>query len=141
MTAWPRKIDPAFQKLTKSFEQKITSLKEKAAVSTANINTRQRNDWGRDLERFSAMRVAQEPPPAADVNTIIQPYHHIPFPENNAFCGQTDELAYLRASLDHSDSIIKHRSLSIWGTGRVGKSQVAIAYTYERKRAGVSTII
>jgi hypothetical protein len=67
--------------------------------------------------------------------------HFIPFPENPDFFPRDDVLPLLRARLDHDSKDNYQRSMLLWGIGGVGKTQLALAYAYERKHQGLKTIL
>lgn len=67
--------------------------------------------------------------------------HFIPFPENPHFFPRDDVLPLLRARLDHDSGDNHQRSMLLWGIGGVGKTQLALAYAYERKHQGLKTIL
>lgn len=67
--------------------------------------------------------------------------HFIPFPENPHFFPRDDVLPLLRARLDHDHRDNHQRSMLLWGIGGVGKTQLALAYAYERKHQGLKTIL
>ncbi|CZT10684.1 uncharacterized protein RCO7_11635 [Rhynchosporium graminicola] len=50
-------------------------------------------------------------------------------------------MATLRSILDHDINDVRHRSLVAWGTGGIGKSQIALAYAYEKQAAGKTAVI
>jgi len=78
----------------------------------------------------------------SDIDSIrILDHHYIPFPENSKFFPRDDVLACLRSNLNHDSKDMHHRSMLLWGIGGIGKTQLALAYSYERKRHGLHHIL
>jgi hypothetical protein len=71
----------------------------------------------------------------------IRECHHIGFPENTRFFFRDDLLAAMRSHLTHDPQSRRPRSLTLWGIGGVGKTQLALAYAYERKSQGLKIIL
>ena len=64
------------------------------------------------------------------------PCHFIPLPDNPRFTARENELSFIHESLDHKPTSLQHRECALWGTGGIGKTQLALAYAYERKEDG-----
>ena len=61
--------------------------------------------------------------------------------ENPKFFVREKPLAAIRHTLSQPQEKSQHRILSLWGAGGTGKTQLALAYAYERKRDGVPIIL
>jgi len=55
-------------------------------------------------------------------------YYQLPFGRNHAFFGRGKVLTELQEALKPSSSDNSIRSVALWGTGGIGKSQVALEY-------------
>ncbi|KAK0710743.1 hypothetical protein B0H67DRAFT_646174 [Lasiosphaeris hirsuta] len=77
----------------------------------------------------------------SSVDTAPRLYHKIFFPKNDQFVGKSDVLKTMHSSLDHSGHDKHHRAAVLWGTGGIGKTQIATAYAHDRKEAGVPLIL
>ena len=75
-----------------------------------------------------------------DDSREFKPRNNIPMPRNDSFFGRKVMLSQVRLALDHDPPNIRLRSLALWGTGGIGKTQIALAYARERKEKGVKAI-
>lgn len=62
------------------------------------------------------------------------------FPENPQFLDRPDVMSRIRGVLNHEVPCQRRRVMALHGTGGIGKTQIALAYAYERKHAGVDAI-
>ncbi|KAE8443926.1 hypothetical protein EG329_001236 [Mollisiaceae sp. DMI_Dod_QoI] len=89
----------------------------------------------RQLEQLSMQRREDK-----NDSTEFKPCNNIPMPRNDSFFGRQVILSQVRLALDHDSSNLRLRSLALWGTGGIGKTQIALAYARERKEKGVKAI-
>ncbi|KAM0456591.1 hypothetical protein ACHAO4_003621 [Trichoderma viride] len=68
-----------------------------------------------------------------------QGYYYVPFRHNQNFFGREELLLEIEQKLESRDDAL--RSLSIWGTGGVGKTQIALEFAYRQHRKGVKYIL
>ncbi len=64
----------------------------------------------------------------------------IPHQRNHGFYGINKELEEITKSFEGQSSS-KIRTVALWGTGGIGKSQVALEYAYERREGGTTVIL
>lgn len=72
----------------------------------------------------------------------IPTYQRIGFMENKGFFARDSILKSMRVELTHDPQDQRHRSMLLWGTMGVGKTQLALAYAHERKaEEGLAVIL
>lgn len=110
----------------------LNQMKDLAEVRQDPVRRALQN-WQRPLEE--GLQVPNEA-------TAEQPKRHfIPFQENKDFFPRDDVLPLMRACLDHDPAEKHQRSMLLWGIGGIGKTQLALAYAYERMDQGLKTIL
>ena len=65
----------------------------------------------------------------------------LPFQRNHAFFGRSDLLLEVRRNLSPSPTEPSIRSLALWGTGGIGKSQIALEYAHQEMQIGTQVIL
>lgn len=71
---------------------------------------------------------------------LIRPCSTLPYQRNPGFFGRKRILLQISEGLESQDGSMV-RSLALWGTGGIGKSQVALEYAQQRWVAGISVIL
>ncbi|KAI9671547.1 MAG: hypothetical protein M1817_003599 [Caeruleum heppii] len=73
-------------------------------------------------------------------DTHARPCNTLPYQRNPGFYGRLDLLQEIRHRLELQEAS-QVRSLALWGTGGIGKSQVALEYAQQQWQAGTSVIL
>ena len=64
----------------------------------------------------------------------------LPYPQNKDFFGRQKELDYVTKTLSYG-SLQQSRRIALWGTGGIGKSQVALEYAYQQARGLIPSAV
>ncbi|KAI1357265.1 P-loop containing nucleoside triphosphate hydrolase protein [Xylaria arbuscula] len=67
------------------------------------------------------------------IQTERRKCHHMPTPKISNFFGRENQITNLHTALYHNDKDIRHRAACIWGTGGIGKTQLALEYAERQK--------
>ncbi|KAJ5952626.1 Tetratricopeptide-like helical [Penicillium vulpinum] len=117
-----------FQKVwssfSKEFPQVIVKIRDYSKVvdQTANMISLSRET--QSVDTISAMSVLKDFPP----KKMNIPCYMIPYGLNNSFFGRQMETDMLNSMLDPDESNKRLKVASIYGTGGVGKTQLALHY-------------
>lgn len=65
----------------------------------------------------------------------------IPYQQNHGFYGRADELSKIAQAFPAQSPSPVIRTVAIWGTRGVGKSQIALEYAYRRWNTGTSVVL
>lgn len=66
-----------------------------------------------------------------DQSLCVESRNTVDLSPNPKFHGRDDELALLRKELNQIKNDPQFRSMALWGTGGIGKTQLALAYAHE----------
>jgi hypothetical protein len=69
------------------------------------------------------------------------PYYQLPFARNPAFFGRTSLLGEVHRVLETSSAGRSLRSVALWGTGGIGKSQIALEYANTQIQANCQLVL
>ena len=70
------------------------------------------------------------------------PFDNLPFSSNPSFSGRETLLKELSEHLQpFSTSTNANRSLALWGTGGIGKTQIALEFAHQQLRAGMVKVV
>lgn len=101
------------------------------ARKIVSIDSRQ-TDIIRELSKFTMVDKPRE---------VELPCRSLPFDRNPAFFGRKETLLTIRQALKHDTNKCSIRSVALWGTAGIGKSQVALEYANMQMEAGCQVII
>lgn len=79
--------------------------------------------------------------PNTDANTPFLQIHNIPHERNSHFMARDTELQTIASSFTQDPSRNMIRSFALWGTGGVGKTQVALEYAYKELESGTQVVL
>lgn len=131
-TSWTN-VDRHFSKNLQEFTHRIEHLRHLVeAYNVTEIRLKQ-NEVIESLGRHSLQVSGQE--------EAHLPYYQLPFGRNHAFFGRTKVLEELRDVLQPSSAGNSIRSAALWGTGGLGKSQVALEYANLQVQAQCRLVI
>ncbi|KAI1108245.1 P-loop containing nucleoside triphosphate hydrolase protein [Nemania sp. NC0429] len=65
----------------------------------------------------------------------------IPYQRNHGFFGREDQLREMDEAFQDKSSSPKIQTVAIWGTGGIGKSQLALEYAHRRWNSGTSVVL
>ncbi|KAJ8132507.1 hypothetical protein O1611_g1115 [Lasiodiplodia mahajangana] len=125
-----------------------SSIKEKYATMSSNLTNRMRymkerveaeNIAGSNSNqtRLGSISTVKQWQPVDEIAKL--PCHILPFPRNLGFFGREEILSKIERNLKPATSTIV--SLGIWGTGGIGKSQIALEYANRCLETGLPVII
>ncbi len=72
---------------------------------------------------------------------IALPCHFLPFGHNPNFYGRTGILESIQAVLAFRDDDLRIRSVALWGTGGIGKSQIALEFASRQETTNLPIIL
>jgi hypothetical protein len=90
--------------------------------ATLASRRQERHDHSQIISRISS--------PLVQLNRAVHPVHNVPFRRNPKFFGQEEALTKLHQQLDTATYDSEPTSSVLHGMGGVGKTQVALEYTY-----------
>lgn len=125
--------------LTKTFERIKRNIDRIKETATAIIHRNQ--VLSQESLRVTDALLQKSALDNDKASDAIRECHHIGFPENTQFFPRDDIIDAMRSELTHEPHSQRSRSMILWGIGGVGKTQLALAYAYERKRQGLKTIL
>jgi ATP-dependent Clp protease ATP-binding subunit ClpA len=79
--------------------------------------------------------------PAQTNNDRMVACHNIPYPKNEHLFGRQDELVSIRKHLDVDRTSPRFQSFALYGSGGIGKTQLALAYAHEQVQKQVQAVI
>lgn len=114
-------------------------MKEKANA-IAQMQGISRSDLLKELDRLGLIH-----PTAARDSAVsegdLEPCSNIPFARNSSFFGRRKELEHIANYLGSGPATGKFRSFALYGTGGIGKTQIALAYAYQQKDMGMEVVL
>ena len=114
-------VDRQFSKTLQEFTHRIEHLRQLVeAYNLTQIRLKQ-DELLESLGRHSLE-------PNSPQEAAYLPYYQLPFVRNHAFFGRTKVLNELQDVLKPSNAGNSIRSVAVWGSGGIGKSQVALEY-------------
>lgn len=126
---WTR-LDEVFKSTIESLEERLDILHRLvAAQSIPKLLYRTQPELLQQMEDLSLK--SQEAPAAVRCSTIAHQ-------RNNGFFGRSVELEDVAAAFDQQSKI---RSVVLWGSGGIGKSQIAIEFAHRRWETGTSVVL
>ena len=132
-TAW-KGIDAKFQKTIRELDSKIEHLRKLAKAQSLVELNRTQAGLAQQLAELTArddMALQKEQLPC-----IL-----LPFPRNKSFFGRTEVLAKMQQCLALSDNTPSIRSVALWGTGGIGKTQIALEFAVQQVQKGLQVVI
>jgi hypothetical protein len=117
LASWDN-VDKQFSKTLQDFTYRVDHLRQLVEAHHLTEMSLKQNEVLESLSRYSIQQKE-----AAHL-----PYFQLPFGRNNAFYGRTRVLNELSDVLKPSDAGQSIRSVALWGTGGIGKSQCALEY-------------
>jgi len=137
---WPNvmkkyeELSVKIRKRSDQFQEKRTALAS-AQISQTPI------DLISQLSVLGGQAAAGTNLPAPVIDEGIFPCNNIPYPRNEHFFGRKDELASVRQHLDFDPVDPRFRSFALYGSGGIGKTQLALAYAHEQVQKRVQAVI
>ncbi len=123
-------VQEQFAKVSSNLARRMKHLKER--VEAENIKSN-KNQAGLVQALGSKLNLSGKD----DAETL--PCHLIPFPRNPGFYGREKILEVIHGALQTGAQRVN--SVAIWGTGGIGKSQIALEYANWQLQADVPVII
>lgn len=74
-------------------------------------------------------------------NTVSLPCQTLPFPRNPTFYGRTDILEQISDALATQPDSSEVRSVALWGTVGIGKTQIALEYAFQQISTGYQIVL
>ena len=127
-------LSDKIRKQSDHFQEQRTAL-ESAQIQQPPI------DLISQLSILGGQTVAGVNLPAPVIDDGLFPCNNIPYPRNEHFFGRKDELASIRQHLDFDPASPRFRSFALYGSGGIGKTQLALAYAHEQVQARVQAVI
>ena len=139
--AWP-KFNHQFDITCQQVKKRISQIKEKAKAYNLRESRRMQQNQTTsqafyELDRFFINEMSEK---KTSHKTLISNVNNFS-PDNPHFYGREDVLNEIRDLLDHDLQIPELRSMTIWGTGGIKKTQVAIAYAKKKQKKDVKILL
>ncbi|KAJ5803463.1 uncharacterized protein N7503_005913 [Penicillium pulvis] len=74
-------------------------------------------------------------------NTVSLPCQTLPFSRNPSFYGRTEILKQITDALATESGSAEVRSVALWGTGGIGKTQIALEYAFQQVSTGCQIVL
>ncbi|KAJ5729079.1 Tetratricopeptide-like helical [Penicillium malachiteum] len=128
MRFWPS-VKQDFERSSRRIRQSCYRVKDKAsAIRAEQLPARILQAMDLYDEETSSTHVS-----AKEGNPSDYPCYDIPFARNGSFRGRQAELDLVISHLTPDTSGHNVKSFALWGTGGVGKTQIALEFAYKRK--------
>lgn len=118
LASW-NNVEKQFSKTLQDLTSRVEHLRQMVEAHHLTELSLKQNEVLESLSRYG-LNTPQE---AAHL-----PYFQLPFGRNPAFFGRTALLNDIQVVLKSSEAAGRIRSVALWGTGGIGKSQVALEY-------------
>lgn len=129
-----KSIETRFDDFIVAIGERLNHLKELAASEQLTPAQRQHID----IEERQARLHLSNPQAARRIAQL--PRHILPI-KNIKFSGRKDVLERMDLMLTHAQEGSEINSVALWGTGGIGKSQVALEFAHRRIRQGCPLVI
>lgn len=136
---WPV-VDKKFLKTVEELSQRLEYLKQVAeARNLTQLQRRMSSVSGStgDMSELSLLDIGS----SQSTRAAHLPYRQLPFVRNPDFYGRSAILQSIDDLLQNTDSEKSVRSVALWGTGGIGKSQLALEYANKQMQDGCPLII
>lgn len=131
-------VHAQFSATLQRIQRYATRLKESAQAATSRILYEQQAKMVQELgNRLEESNLACN---AATEEDVTLPCDNIPFAKYPHFCGRQEILKDLHHELDNLPGQRQMKSWALWGMGGIGKTQIALAYAYERLEQGLQAL-
>lgn len=127
-------IDKQFSKTLQSFTHRIEHLRQLVEAHQLTEMSLKQNEVLETLGQHALQTNALQ-------EAVRLPYYQLPFGRNPTFFGRTSVLNELQDVLKSSDVGHSIRSVALWGTGGIGKSQVALEYANLQIQANCQLVL
>ncbi|EHK49529.1 hypothetical protein TRIATDRAFT_189576 [Trichoderma atroviride IMI 206040] len=130
-----------YKSISNSLSQTVHFIKESSEAKIIQEEKKREEIFG----RLTHLPIEAESDESSIAKLSIQEsdtpqgYYYVPFRHNQNFFGREELLLEIEQKLESRDDAL--RSLSIWGTGGVGKTQIALEFAYRQHRKGVKYIL
>lgn len=124
-----------FSTILKDIADKAYFLQKMAEAQNLKQLTQTQAELARKLEGLTMVQTTMERPQAT------LPCHFLPFGHNPNFYGRTTILQDIQDALTVRDDDSRIRSVALWGTGGIGKSQIALEFASRQDSAEVPIIL
>jgi hypothetical protein len=124
-----------FSTILKDVADKAYFLKKMAEAQNLKQLTQTQAELARKLEGLTMVQTAIERPQAT------LPCHFLPCGHNPNFYGRITILQDIQDALTVRDDDSRIRSVALWGTGGIGKSQIALEFASRQDSAEVPIIL
>ena len=132
LTTWG-KLDNQFRENLQTLSGRLDQLhKLVAARSVSKLCPQSQADIIHQLDQLKLNK--PEVPTAATCSTI-------PHQRNHGFYGRSNKLEEITRAFKYQTSISRICTVAIWGTGGIGKSQIALEYAHIRWDGGTPVIL
>jgi hypothetical protein len=124
-----------FTTILKDIADKAHFLKRMAEAQNIKQLTQTQAELARRLEGLTTAQTTIERP------QLNLPCHFLPFGHNPNFYGRTRILQDIQDALTVRDDDSRIRSVALWGTGGIGKTQIALEFASRQDTAQVPIIL
>ncbi|KXG48434.1 Tetratricopeptide-like helical [Penicillium griseofulvum] len=133
-------VEKQFENTLKRIRKRTEQIKEKANAM-AQVQGYSQADLLKELDRLGLLPSTATHAWLANGEPDIFPCNNLPVARNANFFGRRQELDTISKHLDYPTSTGSFRSFALYGTGGIGKTQIALAYAYQQKDSGTQAIL
>lgn len=134
-------VNKQFSKTLQKLSDKIDHLRKLIKARQLTDLTQKQSEMSLKQTEIIQMLYYNNLQSSAMPNTAQLPHYQLPFSRNHAFYGRVELLAQIQHVLvpeQHAPSI---RSVALWGTGGIGKSQIALEYANLQMQSNCKLIL